>query len=93
MYVIGGRLLVHCTEGNCSLEVPLSEVYLYRDTYFTVRYIFVCYILYSANTTIQGQYLISQSDAAAVVSATPPSAPDTPIDPIGIYIYIMLFIN
>ncbi len=29
MYVIGGRLLVHCTEGNCSLEVPLSEVYLY----------------------------------------------------------------
>ncbi len=24
MYVIGGRLLVHCTEGNCSLEVPLS---------------------------------------------------------------------
>ena len=29
LYVIGGRLLVHCTEGNCSLEVPLSEVYLY----------------------------------------------------------------
>ncbi len=22
MYVIGGRLLVHCTEGHCSLEVP-----------------------------------------------------------------------
>ena len=28
MYVIGDRLLVHCTEGNCSLEVPLLEVYL-----------------------------------------------------------------
>ncbi len=26
VYVIGGRLLVHCTEGNFSLEVPLSEV-------------------------------------------------------------------
>ncbi len=24
--VIGDRLLVHCTEGNCFLEVPLSEV-------------------------------------------------------------------
>ncbi len=28
MYVIGDRLLVHCTEGNCSLDLPLSEVYL-----------------------------------------------------------------
>ena len=27
MYVIGGRLFVHCTEGNCSLEVPLLKVY------------------------------------------------------------------
>ncbi len=29
MYVIGGRLLVHCTEGNYSLEVQLSEVHQY----------------------------------------------------------------
>ena len=48
MYVIGGRLLVHCTEGNCSLEVPLSEVYQHTHTVIhtllLVRIIY--YVLY-----------------------------------------------
>ncbi len=36
MYVIGGRLLVHCTKGNCSLEVPLS-IQRFTCTHLTAR--------------------------------------------------------
>ncbi|XP_064404722.1 uncharacterized protein LOC135349969 [Halichondria panicea] len=35
-----------------------------------------------ANTTVAGDYLVSQTDAAGVVATSPPPAPDTPIDPI-----------
>ncbi len=38
IYVIGSRLLVHCTEGNCSIEVPLSEVYLYTSIQLKSNY-------------------------------------------------------
>ncbi len=37
MYVIGGRLLVHCTQGNCSLEVPpiIRDLTVYSNAFIS----------------------------------------------------------
>ena len=49
-----------------------------------------CVLTYRANTTVAGDYLVSQTDAAGVVATSPPPAPDTPIDPIGRWDYLVL---